>query len=459
VTSLTAAASACGRLENIGGWTSAEEERGRLTTTKVGGKRGRLRLSGRSARTRSGLVDRCGGHTAGMDEDGAVDPTTLVGRYELGSLLGHGGMGTVRDATDRRLGRRVAVKILRADLAEQPRARRRFETEAHAAARLAHPNVVLVFDSGEDEGVPFLVMERLPGRTLADELAGGPLTVDRVRQVAAEILAALAAAHDAGIIHRDIKPGNVLLTEDGHVKVSDFGIAKTVDDVDQTQTAELVATPGYLAPERLAGEPASPQSDLYSVGVLLYEALSGRRPFQGDAPLAVMRAIERGDAEPLKWLRPALPGDLVGVIERAMRRDPSERFDSATEMAAALEPAADFDACAETVPIDATSAPETVPVNLGSRDGGTQTLHVPGPPPVDRRRGVPGVRRRILALGIGVAVVTVLIVGVFISQQGQRHPAASTPTTNASHPATPTTARLPAALDDAIRRLEQAVAP
>jgi serine/threonine protein kinase len=296
------------------------------------------------AKRRAGLVRRPGGHTALMNEEGAAERTTLAGRYALGSVLGHGGMGTVRDATDRRLGRRVAVKILRADLAEQPRARRRFETEAHAAARLAHPHVVLVFDSGEDDGVPFLVMERLPGGTLADELAAGPLTLDRVRQVAGEILAALAAAHGAGIIHRDIKPGNVLLTEDGHVKVSDFGIAKTVDDVDQTQTTELIATPGYLAPERLAGAPASPQSDLYSVGVVLYEALSGRRPFEGDTPLAVMRAIERGDAEPLKWLRPALPADLVAVIERAMSRDPSQRFDSATQMADALEPAADLDA-------------------------------------------------------------------------------------------------------------------
>src|SRR5438552_6013679 len=271
-----------------------------------------------------------------MDDERTGAATLLAGRYELGALLGQGGMGTVRDATDRRLGRRVAVKILRADLAEQRTARRRFETEAHAAARLAHPNVVLVFDSGEDDGIPFLVMELLPGRTLADELAAGPLSLERVGEVARGILSALAAAHAAGIIHRDIKPGNVLLTHDGNVKVSDFGIAKTVDDVDQTQTADLVATPGYLAPERLAGEPASRQSDLYSVGVLLYEALSGRRPFEGDTPLAVMRAIERGQAEPLTSLQPPLPTGVIAVVERAMSRDPLQRFASAEEMAAAL---------------------------------------------------------------------------------------------------------------------------
>src|SRR5262249_19277625 len=206
----------------------------------------------------------------------------LQGRYELGAILGSGGMGTVHDGTDRRLERAVAVKVLRADLAQQARARRRFETEARAAARLAHPNVVTVFDSGEDDGIPYLVMERLPGRTLGDELTGGALPVERVREAGREVLGALAAAHDAGILHRDIKPGNVLLTADGHVKVSDFGIAKTVDDGDATQTAELVATVRYLAPERLRGAPATPRSDLYAVGVVLYEALSGRRAFDGE---------------------------------------------------------------------------------------------------------------------------------------------------------------------------------
>ncbi|MDQ1475552.1 MAG: eukaryotic-like serine/threonine-protein kinase, partial [Actinomycetota bacterium] len=282
-----------------------------------------------------------------MDENtGAESPTpspVLAGRYELGPVLGRGGMATVRDATDRRLARPVAVKLLRADLAEHRRARERFETEAHAAARLTHANVVTVFDSGEDDDIPFLVMERLSGRTFADELSEGSVPVGRVRDIVGEILAALTAAHAAGIIHRDIKPGNVLLTDDGHAKVSDFGIAKTLDDSDQTQTAEVLATPGYLAPERLAGEPASVQSDLYSVGVLLYEALAGRRPFSGDTPLALMRAIDQGDATPLTTLRPALPPEIVAVVRRAMCVDPNGRFHSAAEMAAALEPATDLD--------------------------------------------------------------------------------------------------------------------
>jgi serine/threonine protein kinase len=402
------------------------------------------------------FVVRPARHTAGMDEADASEAPALAGRYELGPLLGHGGMGAVHDAIDRRLGRPVAVKILRTDLAEQPNARRRFETEAHAAARLVHPNVVTVFDSGEHGGIPFLVMERLPGRTLADEFAAGPVSVERVRQVAREILAALAAAHTAGIIHRDIKPGNALLTEDRHVKVSDFGIAKTVDDIDQTQTVELVATPGYLAPERLAGEPASQRSDLYSVGVLLYEALSGRRPFEGDTPLAVMRAVESGHAEPLASLRPALPADVIAVVERAMSRDPRRRFASAEEMAAALEPSTDLDA---TLPIATDTAAETVRVDRSSRDGATRKLDPPGSQGIGRQRGRLGARRRVLAVGVGTAFVGVLFAGVVASQHSQGHPGASLPATTASAtPATPTTTRLPAPLNDAINRLEQAVA-
>ena len=392
-----------------------------------------------------------------MNEADAPDSRVLAGRYELGALLGQGGMGAVHDAIDRRLGRPVAVKILRGDLAAQPNARRRFETEAHAAARLAHPNVVTVFDSGEEDGVPFLVMERLPGRTFADELAAGPASVARVREVAREILAALSAAHTAGIIHRDIKPGNALLTEDGHVKVSDFGIAKTVDDTEQTQTAVLVATPGYLAPERLAGEPASQRSDLYSVGVLLYEALSGRRPFAGDTPLAVMRAIERGKAEPLTSMQRALPADVVAVVERAMSRNPRRRFASAEEMAAALEPASDLDA---TVPIEAEPAAETVAIVVGSSDGATQALHPPGRPTTVRQPAGRGARRRVLAVGAAAAVAGVLIAGVVASQRNDGTPAASIPSTTApAAPATPAATKVPAALDAAISKLEQTVTP
>ncbi len=388
-----------------------------------------------------------------MDEStGAESPSPapiLAGRYELGPVLGRGGMATVRDATDRRLGRRVAVKILRADLAEQPRARARFETEAHAAARLAHPNVVMVFDSGEDDGSPFLVMERLSGRTFADELTEGPVPVGRVCDIAGEILAALGAAHSAGIIHRDIKPGNVLLTDDGHAKVSDFGIAKTLDDGDQTQTAEVLATPGYLAPERLAGEPASERSDLYSVGVLLYEALGRRRPFSGDTPLALMHAIERGDAEPLTSLRPGIPPALVAVVERSMRVDPAERFRSATEMATALDPSTDLDA---TVAVGAVSArtakgsalAPTMLVDRGARDGDTRALPVATPATVAVDRPGNHTRRRVFAVAL-MAALAAGVIGVLASRHDSTRPRvpatsiSTTPPTTAATRATSVT--------------------
>jgi serine/threonine protein kinase len=388
-----------------------------------------------------------------MDERQARNVRTLAGRYELGPLLGRGGMGEVREATDRRLDRAVAVKILRHDLAEQPRARRRFEAEAHAAARLLHPNVVMVFDSGEDDDIPFLVMERLPGRTLADELLRGPADVDRVRDVAREILAALGAAHAAGVIHRDIKPGNVLLTADGHVKVGDFGIAKTVDDPDQTHTVELVATPAYLAPERLAGEPASKQSDLYSVGVLLYEALVGRRPFAGDTSVAMMRAIEQGSPTPIASAAEprTIPVEVVTAIERAMARDPHQRFDSAEAMAGALEQPPSL----VTEPISSRDGVDTVRIEAAPRDG-AQTQHLPIDRPITGRRIARRFRRRV-GVGAGVVLVAVGGVGVFEIHRGSDHPAGSPSSTSTTPTATPVSGRLPAPLETAIRKLEQAI--
>lgn len=261
---------------------------------------------------------------------------TIDERYELGDVLGRGGMSEVRAGRDLRLGRDVAIKLLTSVGADGSRMRERFEAEARAVASLSHPNVVLVFDSGEHDGVPYLVMERLPGRTLADEMAAGPLSPERAVRVTTDVLAALRAAHAAGIVHRDIKPSNVLLCPDGAVKVSDFGIAKTASAMTLTDDGTLLGTPGYLAPERLTGEPATPQSDLYSVGVLLYEAVSGRPPFEGDSPAQLLRAIAESRPVPLHERCPDLPPRLAQAVERAMEREPSSRFATAAEMAAAL---------------------------------------------------------------------------------------------------------------------------
>ena len=268
-------------------------------------------------------------------------PDTIGQRYELGTLLGRGGMGEVREATDLRLGRAVAIKLLRSDLAEQEKLRGRFEREARAAARINHPNVVAIYDIGEQDGVPFIVMERLPGNTLAAELASGRLSQTRACALGIQILSALTAAHHLGVIHRDIKPANILLDADSHAKVADFGIAKLAEEDSQTTMGMVFGTASYLAPERLAGHVATPASDLYAVGVLLFELLAGRPPFRGDTPLALVEAISRGVSEPLHDVRADVDPAVVAVIARAMKQDPAQRYASAAEMADALTAAAD----------------------------------------------------------------------------------------------------------------------
>src|SRR5580693_2208594 len=212
----------------------------------------------------------------------------IGGRYRLHALLGEGGMARVYDGFDQRLERPVAVKILRPQTLALPGMRKRFQQEARLAARLVHPNIVAVLDYGEDDSSSYLIMERLPGTTLRDEIMRGPLPRQRVMSVMVETLAALAAAHKLGVVHRDIKPSNILLDDDGHAKITDFGIAKSFDPVaaddltaDLTMTGVVLGTPGSLAPERRAGHPATVQSDVYAVGAVMVEALSGRRLVPG----------------------------------------------------------------------------------------------------------------------------------------------------------------------------------
>src|SRR5438270_4684049 len=249
----------------------------------------------------------------------------LIGdRYELGPLLRRGGVADVHAGLDRRLGRDVAIKLLRRDMAERDDVRLRFESEARSAARLSHPNAVSVFDTGEHEGQPYIVMERLPGRTLADIIAEGPVAVSWLVPVATGVLSALGAAHDAAIVHRDVKPGNILLTDDGTAKIADFGIAKSAElvsgtasgSVDLTLTGQLIGTPAYLAPERLAGAPATFLSDLYSMGVVLYEALTGEKPFTGASFIAVAQAVQNGSHTLLVSVRPELDPTVTGTVER-----------------------------------------------------------------------------------------------------------------------------------------------
>ncbi|GAY15244.1 serine/threonine-protein kinase [Mycobacterium sp. shizuoka-1] len=260
----------------------------------------------------------------------------LVDRYELRGLLGRGGMADVRDGWDTRLNRPVAVKLLHPALGAVPDFRRRFEDEARSAARLAHQNIVVVFDFGVHDGSPFIVLERLPGRTLADLIAAGPLPARLVRAMLDDVLAGLQAAHSAGILHRDIKPGNILLTAPGDsMKVADFGIAKSGSGP-VTMTGQIVGTMSYLSPERIAGAAASVSDDLYAVGVMAYEALLGKRLFPQDNPAALTRAIMDTPPPPVAVARTDVDPILATVIDRAMARNPLQRFGSAAQMRAAL---------------------------------------------------------------------------------------------------------------------------
>ena len=373
-------------------------------------------------------------------------PTTLADRYQLTRIVGRGGMGEVWAARDVRLGRDVAVKRLSPHLASEPGVRERFDVEARAAAGLNHPNVVAVFDSGEHEGIPFLVMELLPGRTLADELVDGPLAPVRARQVGGEVLAALAASHAAGILHRDVKPGNVLLGADGAVKVADFGIAKSTEAIDLTTTGTIVGTAAYLAPERLAGQPATAQADLYAVGVLLYEALSGQKPYAADTPMGLLRAVEAQDPAPLAEARPGLDPSLVAIVERAMDPDPSRRFASAAAMAAALQgqPPPPATAAAVTDPAAAATSVLshtrvlTPPAAVAAAGRGAEPSRAAAPVAVAAARA----RRRLgpTAVAAILLVVAMVVIVALASRGGDpADPATTVPTTRVDVTVAPVT--------------------
>ena len=268
---------------------------------------------------------------------------TVGNRYELGDLLGRGGMAEVRRAVDRRLGRPVAVKQLRADLATDPTFQARFRREAQSAAGLNHPTIVAVYDTGEETdprtgvSIPYIVMELVEGLTLRDVLRDGrKILPERALQLTAGVLDALGYSHKAGIIHRDIKPANVMLTANGSVKVMDFGIARAVADTSatMTQTAAVIGTAQYLSPEQARGETVDARSDLYSAGCLLYELLVGRPPFTGDSPVSVAYQHVREAPVPPRQLDPVISPDIDAITLKALAKDPADRYQSAREMKA-----------------------------------------------------------------------------------------------------------------------------
>jgi serine/threonine protein kinase/Tol biopolymer transport system component len=272
-----------------------------------------------------------------------------VGPYQLLELLGRGGMGEVYLAHDPRLNRRIALKLLPTGIVDEGERVRRFEQEARAASAISHPNIAHVYEIGEAEGRRYIAMEYVRGRTLRQALQRGPLEVCEALDTAAQIALTLAAAHEAGVLHRDVKPENVVLCDDGYVKVLDFGLAKLVEDRLYAGTPEamqfpslntepelLMGTSEYMSPEQVRRQPADERTDLWSLGVVLYEMLAGRRPFIGREPREIMVAILEGEPEPLGRLREGLPPSLQEVVARALRKRAVERFRSAREMAEEL---------------------------------------------------------------------------------------------------------------------------
>jgi serine/threonine-protein kinase len=266
------------------------------------------------------------------------------GRYEEGESLGRGGMADVRKGIDNRLGRTVAIKRLRIDLASDPTFQARFRREAQSAAALNHPSIVAVYDTGEEPDpngsgitIPYIVMEYVQGKTLRDMLREGrKIMTERALEITSGVLEALDYSHRAGIVHRDIKPGNVMLNQYGAVKVMDFGIARAVADTSatMTQTAAVIGTAQYLSPEQARGETVDFRSDLYSTGCLLYELLTGRPPFVGESPVSVAYQHVRENPAPPSSYDPSIPPEVDAVVLKALAKDREQRYQSAAEMRA-----------------------------------------------------------------------------------------------------------------------------
>lgn len=261
-----------------------------------------------------------------------------MGPYRLLREIGSGGMGAVYEAEDARLGRRVALKLLPPEYSRDRKAKERFLREARAAAAVDHPNLCTVHDVGESEGRLYIVLSFYDGETLRERIRRGPLPLAEAREIAIQVARGLARAHEAGIVHRDIKPANVMLTRRGEAKILDFGIARLGgDDASLTRTGASWGTPAYMSPEQARGERVDARADVWSLGVMLYEMVAGRRPFGGESMEAVLSAILIQEPEPLERMRPNVSPELARVVERALAKNSTERYESAAELLADLE--------------------------------------------------------------------------------------------------------------------------
>ena len=333
-----------------------------------------------------------------MTEPAAVtEGRRLGGRYRMEALLATGGMGEVWAARDLLLDRAVAVKVLGGALAGDGRAAERLRREARAAARLEHPNIARVLDLGEQDGRPYLVMELLEGESLAGRIdRAGAMAPPEAARVAVAVADALEAAHRAGVVHRDVKPGNVFLTSGGEVKVLDFGIASAAGEAALT-TGEMLGTPAYLAPERVLGHSATPAADIYALGVVLYELLAGRRPFDDGSDIELAMAHVHAQPAPLALAAPSAPPSMVAACEQAMAKDPSARPPSAAAFAQLVRARRPGPGLPATRPLP---LPAAVPAAVASS--------VPTAPVAGRRRSRSRRRGLLVALLLAGAVLAAL---------------------------------------------------
>jgi eukaryotic-like serine/threonine-protein kinase len=292
-----------------------------------------------------------------------TNATELQGRYRIQEDIGGGGMGRVFAATDTRLGRRVAVKLLKTELRDDVEFEERFRREARAAASLSHRNIATIFDYGEDGRVRFMVMELVQGEDLGALLREeSRLDGHRVAMIAAQIADALAYAHEAGVVHRDIKPSNVMIQEGDRVKVTDFGIARAAGDTSLTAAGSILGTVNYMSPEQARGEPTGPASDIYSLGVVLYEMLVGAVPFTSDSPVSVALRHVSDDIPAPSSLNPEVSPDLDMIVQRAVAKSPEARFATAGQMATALRQSSDRAVTAgATLPMAPLTVADTAP--------------------------------------------------------------------------------------------------
>jgi serine/threonine-protein kinase len=361
-----------------------------------------------------------------------TQPRLLGGRYELDGVVGRGGMAEVYRARDIRLDRIVAVKTLREDLARDATFQARFRREAQSAASLNHPSIVAVYDTGEDMAgpthVPYIVMEYVDGRTLRELLRDDRrLLPERALEITDGVLRALDYSHRNGIIHRDIKPGNVMLTRSAEVKVMDFGIARAVSDAQatMTQTAQVIGTAQYLSPEQARGERVDARSDLYSTGCLLYELLTGRPPFTGDSPVAIAYQHVRENPIPPSRVDPEIPSWADSIVLKAMAKDPAERYQSAAEMRTDIQRA--LSGVPVAAPPQATEmyAPGTQRMGPNTMMAGAQTGAISPYGPGEDGYGGGNGRRTALwwILGI-IAAILIIVIGYLLLSGGSGNTAA-----------------------------------